>query len=145
MLIPIIEQGLTSFIASLLFGLIFNAPKNMLIPCGTVGMLSWLIYFVIEPGYQAVSATLAATVVIGVMSQFFARKYKQPVIIFSVAGIIPLVPGGLSYNAMRYFVQNDYSTAVEHAAKALILAGTIAVGLVLSEVLNQAFRRKVKS
>ncbi|MCM3783552.1 threonine/serine exporter family protein [Neobacillus mesonae] len=142
MLIHTVEQAVTSFIASLAFGIIFNAPKKMLFPCGIVGMLGWLIYDVMEPGYEAVSATLAATVVIGVLSQLFARLYKQPVIIFSVAGIIPLVPGGMAYNAMRYFVQNDYTAAVELAAKALMLAGSIAVGLILSEVLNQAFRRK---
>lgn len=144
MLIAIIEQASTSFVASLLFVLIFNAPKKMLIPGGIVGMCSWVIYYVMEPQYEAVMATLAATTVIGVMSQFFARMYKHPVIIFSVAGIIPLVPGGLSYNAMRLFVQNNYIDAVETAAKAFIIAGTIAVGLVLSEVLNQAFRRKAK-
>ncbi|OMC72534.1 hypothetical protein BK126_07125 [Paenibacillus sp. FSL H7-0326] len=137
-----VEQAVTSFIASLAFGIIFNAPRKMLFPCGIVGMLGWIIYDIMEPGYEAVSATLMATLVIGVLSQVFARLYKHPVIIFSVAGIIPLVPGGMAYNAMRYFVQNDYTTAVELAAKALMIAGSIAVGLILSEVLNQAFRRK---
>ncbi|GAK40960.1 threonine/serine exporter family protein [Paenibacillus urinalis] len=142
MFIHIVEQAVTSFIASLAFGIIFNAPRKMLFPCGIVGMLGWIIYDIMEPGYEAVSATLMATLVIGVLSQVFARLYKHPVIIFSVAGIIPLVPGGMAYNAMRYFVQNDYTTAVELAAKALMIAGSIAVGLILSEVLNQAFRRK---
>ncbi|SFS40529.1 threonine/serine exporter family protein [Paenibacillus sp. 453mf] len=142
MFIHIVEQAVTSFIASLAFGIIFNAPRKMLFPCGIVGMLGWIIYDIMEPGYEAVSATLMATLVIGVLSQVFARLYKHPVIIFSVAGIIPLVPGGMAYNAMRYFVQNDYTAAVELAAKALMIAGSIAVGLILSEVLNQAFRRK---
>lgn len=142
MFIHIVEQAVTSFIASLAFGIIFNAPRKMLFPCGIVGMLGWIIYDIMEPGYEAVSATLMATLVIGVLSQVFARLYKHPVIIFSVAGIIPLVPGGMAYNAMRYFVQNDYTIAVELAAKALMIAGSIAVGLILSEVLNQAFRRK---
>lgn len=142
MFIHIVEQAVTSFIASLAFGIIFNAPRKMLFPCGIVGMLGWIIYDIMEPGYEAVSATLMATLVIGVLSQVFARLYKHPVIIFSVAGIIPLVPGGMAYNAMRYFVQNEYTAAVELAAKALMIAGSIAVGLILSEVLNQAFRRK---
>ena len=30
-------------------------------------------------------------------------------IIFSVAGIIPLVPGGTAYNAMRNIVEKDYA------------------------------------
>jgi uncharacterized membrane protein YjjB (DUF3815 family) len=71
--------------------------------------------------------------------------FRAPVIIFSVAGIIPLVPGGLAYNAMRSFVQNDYSAAMEMAAKALMLSGAIAVGLVLSEVLNQMIQSLSRS
>jgi uncharacterized membrane protein YjjB (DUF3815 family) len=75
----------------------------------------------------------------------FSRMFRAPVIIFSVAGIIPLVPGGLAYNAMRNFVQNDYGAAMEMAAKALMLSGAIAIGLVLSEVLNQMIRRLPES
>lgn len=39
MFIHIVEQAVTSFIASLAFGIIFNAPRKMLFPCGIVGML----------------------------------------------------------------------------------------------------------
>ncbi|WP_025718150.1 threonine/serine exporter family protein, partial [Paenibacillus sp. 1-18] len=76
---------------------------------------------------------------IGIVSQGFARLYKMPVIIFSVAGMIPLVPGGMAYNAMRQFVQHNYPQALELAISTLMIAGAIAVGLVLSEVLNQIF------
>ena len=135
-----IEQALTSFVASAAFGIIFNAPRRMLLHGGFVGMIGWIIYIVLE--YRgSVPATLAATIAVGVISQVFSRMFRAPVIIFSVAGIIPLVPGGLAYNAMRSFVQNDYSAAMEMAAKALMLSGAIAVGLVLSEVLNQMIRR----
>jgi uncharacterized membrane protein YjjB (DUF3815 family) len=79
---------------------------------------------------------------VGIVSQFFARSFKMPVIIFSVGGIIPLVPGGLAYNAMRKFVEEEYTLAVEIAVRALMLSGAIAAGLVLSEVIGQMFRRR---
>jgi uncharacterized membrane protein YjjB (DUF3815 family) len=66
--------------------------------------------------------------------------YRTPVIIFSVAGIIPLVPGGLAYDAMRNFVQNDYNAAINLAAKAFMISGSIAIGLIFSEVINQVIR-----
>jgi uncharacterized membrane protein YjjB (DUF3815 family) len=62
-------------------------------------------------------------------------------IVFSVSGIIPLVPGGMAYDAMRHFVTNDYNVAIELAAKAFMLSGAIAFGLTISEVLNQVYRR----
>lgn len=65
----------------------------------------------------------------------------MPVIIFSVGGIIPLVPGGLAYDAMRRFVENDNNLGIQYGVQALLLSGAIAAGLVLSEVLGQMFLR----
>lgn len=65
----------------------------------------------------------------------------MPVIIFSVGGIIPLVPGGLAYDAMRRFVENDNNLGIQYGVQALLLSGAIAAGLVLSEVLGQMVLR----
>ncbi|MFK9095152.1 threonine/serine exporter family protein [Bacillus salipaludis] len=138
----IFAQLITSFIATGAFGIIFNAPKETLVKCGLIGMGGWLIYYLLD-GYldDAILATLAATIFVAVISQELAKFNKTPVIIFSVAGIIPLVPGGLAYDAMRNFVENDYNSAIGLAAKVLMLAGSIAFGLVFSEVINQVIRK----
>ncbi|MDO7908614.1 threonine/serine exporter family protein [Paenibacillus sp. JX-17] len=136
-----LEQLITSFIAAAAFVIIFNAPRRTLLQCGLVGMISWFVYFMLVDRYDALAASLAATFIVGIVCQAFARLYKMPVIIFSVAGIIPLVPGGMAYDAMRNFVEHDYNNAMELAAEAMMISGSIAVGLVLSEVLNQMIRR----
>jgi uncharacterized membrane protein YjjB (DUF3815 family) len=133
-----IQQLITSFIASAGFGILFNAPKNNLIQGGLSGMIGWICYFIlVEKGIDSVVASVIAAIIIGIIGQFFAKKYKTPVIIFNVSGIIPLVPGGLAYDAMRHFVVNDYTVALQLAAKAFLISGGIAAGLMLSEVLNQ--------
>ncbi|MDC3416913.1 threonine/serine exporter family protein [Aquibacillus salsiterrae] len=138
----VIEQLLTSFFAAAGFGVLFNAPKKTLIQAGVVGMLGWIIYYMlVYYGVDAVPATVLASVVIAILSQLFAKMYRTPIIIFNVSGIIPLVPGGLAYDAMRNFVENDYSTAVQYAAKAFLISGAIAIGLVFSEVINQMIRK----
>jgi len=76
-----------------------------------------------------------------VLSQLLAKIYKTPIIIFSVSGIIPLVPGGLAYDAMRNIVENQYDVAVQLAAKAFMISGAIAIGLIFSEVINQVIRK----
>lgn len=139
----IIEQIITSFIASAAFGIIFNAPRESLVKCGTVGMVGWVIYFVMTvKGMDIVLATVTASFIIAVLSQVYSKIYKTPVIIFSVAGIIPLVPGGMAYDAMRNFVQNDYNAAISLAAKAFMISGSIAIGLIFSEVINQVIRNR---
>lgn len=138
----IYEQLITSFISSAAFGIIFNAQRSSLLKCGIVGMSGWFVYFMMTTmGYDAVPASLIASFVVALISQMFARLYKTPIIIFNVAGIIPLVPGGLAYDAMRNFVENDYSLALSLAAKAGLISGAIALGLVFSEVINQLIRK----
>ncbi|SFA70411.1 MULTISPECIES: threonine/serine exporter family protein [unclassified Bacillus (in: firmicutes)] len=137
-----IEQLITSFIATAAFGIIFNAPKQSLVKCGLVGAIGWMIYVIMEyHQFDTTLATLAASFFIAVMSQTLSRIYKTPIIIFSVAGVIPLVPGGLAYDAMKNFVLNDYTLAVALAAKAFMLSGAIAIGLIFSEVINQIIRQ----
>lgn len=130
-------QLITSFIASAAFGILFNTPKRTLLKCGLSGMLGWITYTLVGFYLDPLFSTVIATFIVGVISQLFARVCKKPVIIFSVAGIIPLVPGGLAYDAMRKFVENEYNIAVQLAAEAFLISGSIAIGLVLSEVLNQ--------
>jgi uncharacterized membrane protein YjjB (DUF3815 family) len=137
-----IIQLIMSFLASAAFGILFNVPRKSLFQCGFVGMCGWMTYIWLHTYYMdAILSTLIASVLVAIISQFFAKLYKTPIIIFSVSGIIPLVPGGLAYDAMRNFVENDYSVALELAAKAFMISGAIAFGLVFSEVINQVIKR----
>lgn len=144
----ILAQMITSFFASSGFGILFGAPKRALIQCGLVGMSGWLLYlFLTENLMDRVPATIFAAMLVSVLSYMCAKIFKLPIIIFNVSGIIPLVPGGLAYYAMRNFVENDYTTALELSAEVALLAGGIAIGLMFSEVVRQvvlkvAARRK---
>ncbi|KGX85605.1 MULTISPECIES: threonine/serine exporter family protein [Pontibacillus] len=141
----IAEQFITSFIASASFGILFQAPKSTILKCGLVGTIGWVIYILfLASNMDAMTGAFVASFVIAMIGQFFARIYKTPVIVFSVAGIIPLVPGGLAYDAMRHFVQNNYGEALPTAASVFMNSGAIAIGLVLSEVMNQVLRKMRK-
>ena len=134
----VIQQLITSFIAAASFGVLFNVPKNRLIQGGISGAVGWICYFLlVEKGVDSVAASLMASIIIGIIGQVFARIYKMPVIIFNVAGIIPLVPGGLAYDAMRHFVVNDYGMALQLGAKAFLISGGIVMRLITSEVLKR--------
>jgi uncharacterized membrane protein YjjB (DUF3815 family) len=138
----IITQLLMSFIATAAFAVLFNVPRGTLIQCGFVGMLGWFLYIsFLQISMNPIMATLIASFVVAVTSQIFAKVYKTPIIVFSVSGIIPLVPGGLAYDAMRNVVENQYDLAVQLAAKAFMLSGAIAIGLVFSEVINHVIRK----
>lgn len=139
----VLAQFVTSFVASAGFAILFNAPKKSLIPCGIVGMLGWMVHLgLVEIAFQLLPATVIASILIGFLSRVCAQVFKKPILIFYVAGIIPLVPGGVAYHAMRAFIENDYYNGVVLAAEVMILAGGIAMGLIFSEVLHHV-RRKI--
>jgi uncharacterized membrane protein YjjB (DUF3815 family) len=138
----IVQQLLLSFIASALFAVMFNIPKKLLINSGFVGMVGWMVYILFaEQHVNHVMATFIAAFFVAMLSNLFARLYKTPATIFSVSGIIPLVPGGTAFDAMRHVVLNDYNTAISLAAKAFMISGAIAMGLIFSEVVNQLIKR----
>ncbi len=62
-----------------------------------------------------------------------SRRYKRPVIIFIVPGIIPLVPGGAAYQATRSLVSNDYTSAVNTFLEVTLISGAIAFGILVSK------------
>ncbi|WP_405097470.1 threonine/serine exporter family protein [Oceanobacillus sp. FSL H7-0719] len=134
----IIAQLVTSFIASSGFGVLFGAPVKSLLQCGFVGMSGWIFYYFLSQDIMdVVPATILAAILVSILSYTCSKIYKVPIIIFNISGIIPLVPGGMAYNAMRHFVENDYATAVELSAQVVFLAGGIALGLMFSEVVKQ--------
>ncbi|MEK3733030.1 MULTISPECIES: threonine/serine exporter family protein [Paenibacillus] len=139
-----VEHLVTSFIASAAFGMIFNAPRKALLQCGFAGMVGWILYIWLqEMMVNPIPATVVAAFCVTMISHFFAKKYKTPIIVFSVSGIIPLVPGGLAYNALRNVAENQFDQAVQLGLQAFMISGAIALGLLLSEVINQVLRKLV--
>jgi uncharacterized membrane protein YjjB (DUF3815 family) len=138
----ILEQLVTSFISAAAFGIIFNIPKESLLKSGFIGMIGWILYFIMTTkGMDEVPSTVIAAFVIAIISHIYAKMYKTPIIIFTVAGIIPLVPGGMAFNTMRYFVQNQYNDAINLAAKAFMISGAIAIGIIFAEVISELIRK----
>lgn len=140
-----VVQSVLSFIGTASFGIIFNVPKRTLFHCGLVGMMGWLIYYAFsQQGVDEGFSSFAGAFVISILAHILARQFKTPMIVFSVAGIIPLVPGGLSYNAMRTIVENDYVKSIQYGARVFIIAGAIVMGLVFAEVFMQLIFNEIR-
>lgn len=133
----------SSFIATMAFGILFNVPRRSLASGGLVGMIGWVIYIGLMDNLQlnAVVATLISAFSIATLSQFLARYHKMPATLFSVTGIIPLVPGAVAYDTIRQFMENNYTEGIQLATKTLMLAGAIAFGLIFSGVLTNTLHR----
>lgn len=129
-----IYQAVCSFFSTLGLAVIFNAPRKSLIHCGLVGVIGWMTYYTLQREFDAIQASFFGAFVISILAHILARMYKMPMIIFSVAGIVTFVPGGMAFEAMRAIASNDYLASLKYATSTGILTGAIVMGLVFAEV-----------
>jgi uncharacterized membrane protein YjjB (DUF3815 family) len=123
---------LLSFLSTLAYCTLFNVPVRALLAGGLTGAVGWLVYNAISPyGMNATIATFMAATAVSLCSQFLSIYLRVPSTNFSVAGIIPLVPGSVAYRSMLAFVEGNYLNGITLATQTSLLAGAIASGLML--------------
>lgn len=146
MIEQIIIQLIFSFFATAAYAIVTNVPRRALFWCGLSGMFGWIIYWLcVYFGTNAALGSLLGSLGVAFISDRFSKRFKMPVTIFNIPGMVPLVPGGLAYQAVRNLVTSSYSQAIDAGVQAIMIAGAIALGLVLSEVFNHNIRNfKVK-
>ncbi|MED1914108.1 threonine/serine exporter family protein [Brevibacillus sp. DP1.3A] len=125
-------QGLAlSFASSVAWCVLFNVPVRTIVAGGFAGMVGFLVYSILPIyGAEVLLSTFVSAAAVSLLSQLLSIILRVPSTNFSVAGIIPLVPGSLAYKAMLAFVNNDYVGGITQATKTLMVAGAIASGLI---------------
>jgi uncharacterized membrane protein YjjB (DUF3815 family) len=126
-------QGLLlSLVSAVAYGLLFNVPVRTLLACGLAGMTGWTVLNVLPQwGAEVTLSTFAAATAVSLLSQILSIYLRVPSTNFSVAGIIPLVPGSMAYRSMLAFVNGEYIEGITLATKTSMVAGAIASGLIL--------------
>lgn len=140
-MIDFVVHFTASFVTTLGFSILYNIPRKTIIPAGFTGAIGWTSYFFLVNylGIVDFLATVIASFFIAFASQIFARKLKTPVIIFTLPGLIPLVPGGSAYNMMRAFVEGSMNLGLEYGINTFLTAGALALGLSINGVVFQLF------
>ena len=131
-----------AFLSSLGFGILFNIRGKPLIIASLGGGLAWLIYLIsgrLQP--SIVFSLFLASMVGSIYSEIMARIYKNPVTMFIICAIIPLVPGGGMYYATLEAVKGNFNVALTKGAETLFSAGAIAVGIVLVASISTIFKK----
>ena len=128
-MLHLLIQTCAAAMATIGFSLLFGVPARYYPSCALIGGVSWLAYLLLLP-YSSVSiATFAATVIVILMSRWFAVRKRCPVTIFLISGIIPLVPGVALTNGIRDVANCDYLSGTIRALDAVLIAAGIALGV----------------
>lgn len=131
----------SSFLTAFGFTILYNIPKRVVLPASLTGAIGWTTHFFLMNYLMTVNfiATIIASFFIAFVSQIFARKLKKPVILFTLPGLIPLVPGGMVYNMMRAFVEGNTDLGFQFAVNTFLTAGALALGLSINSAFFQLF------
>ncbi|EKU92944.1 Uncharacterized conserved protein [Alloiococcus otitis] len=140
----ILTTMIAAGIASLGFAILYNVPRRVLLANAIIGAVGWAPYYLLINifGSELFVGAGLASLVIALSSQLAARKYGLPVTVFSIPAIIPIVPGGSAYNAMRSFVTGEYFLATGYFIDTFIIAGAIALGLTVNTAIFQVLSPK---
>lgn len=141
----LILQTLFSFLATVAFGVLTNIPKKALVTAGITGAVGWVIYWgSMTHGQGLGTSNFLAAVGIGTFSVIFSRMLKMPTIIFNIPALVPLVPGGPAYKAVREMVMGNANAAFNNFVIVLITAGAIAAGFMATGLLESIVWRIVR-
>ncbi len=134
---------LFSFLATVTFGIITNIPRKALVACGITGMTGWMIYYVLTQTFDASQtfANFLGTVGLGIASIFFSRYKKMPMIIFYIPSLVPLVPGGPAYQAVRSILLGNIDDGLQLILKVVFTAAAIAAGFMVTSLLERIVKR----
>lgn len=131
-----------AFLATCGFGFILQVPLKALQTSGIIGAIGWVVFIHIARtmGSSTAYANFTATVIIALVSELAARIRKQPVNIYVIPGIIPLVPGLGMYQGMTQIISGHYEYGMNILMHAGSDAGAIAMGMMLVTSIFRMFK-----
>lgn len=133
MMLHYLQAFIFAFLATVAFGVLFQGPKRILWRSGLIGALGWVVFIGLKESFSvhSFSANFLATVLIALVSEIFARIWKEPVTVFEIPAIIPLVPGFGMYRGMNYILQDYVGYGSEVLLGAAMDACAIALGVMM--------------
>ncbi len=119
-----------SMIATCGFCILFNVPLRKFPMCIAVGAAGWMSYklFVLI-GMGPIPAAFIGACLVWLLSNVFARLFKEASTVFIVPGIICLVPGAGTYYTMLALIDGTAGEFADAAKETVLTAGAIAAGL----------------
>lgn len=132
--------ALSSGVAVLGFCLVFKAPPKYLFACSLNAFLAWSVYLAVDIlGWGGLWATFFSTLVADVFAYYSARVLKAPVVLFLVAGILPMVPGVGIYQGVHSLIFGGDAASI--LISAFMSTGVIALAIFVTDTALDIERR----
>ncbi len=149
--LSLLTKTIAIFIASVAFSVIFKIGKRHIIYGGILATVTFLIYYTaLFFGAPLFTAAFVSTAAAALCSEILARIRRAPTLVFLLASVIPTVPGGNLYYAMRDLLSGDTEGAIQNFLTTMKIGLGIAGGIVtvsilfaiLSDAINKVREKK---
>ena len=139
-------QALAAFVGTAAFAVLFGADRNCYVSAGIIGAIGWVCYLLLVrcAAASAPVATIAAAVLVCLLSRYAAVPFKCPSTAFLLCGIFPLVPGAGIFWFTYYLLSGTFQMSLSAGFMAAKVAIAIVLGIILGMELPQRLfsRRK---
>jgi uncharacterized membrane protein YjjB (DUF3815 family) len=142
-LLDFLIQWLCGFVVTAGFGILFNVPHKMLLPCGIIGASGHLLRYIMRTaGTSNELATFTGALFVGLAGYWQARRIHSPRLAFTLTGIITMIPGITAYEMVVFLSNNKLPEGLERGVKVALLVGAITAGLSAARMLTEVEYRK---
>lgn len=147
MIIKILVDFALAFLVGYCWAVLFGSPAKTLWLAGLLGGFGHAIRFVmLQLNFGLITATLTATVTIGLLGIVAAHKVHNPPVVFTMPAAITMIPGLYAYRAMLGIIKLSdenilqsqpliLQTIAHNAVLTVSLLFTLAVGISISVLL----------
>ena len=137
---------LFAYIGTMGVAVIVNIPRRYLLVVGLIAAVGWVTYDLafLGSGSKAVGCFIG-TCSIALLAEVSTRITQDAATLFIIPAIFPLVPGKIMYNAMMQLINNEPEAALNIGSEALLIAGGIAIALLvmisLTRIVSSVYKR----
>ena len=132
-------QGLAAFVGTMAFACLFGTDRQQYFWTGIIGAVGWVLYLLLVrlAGASPAVSTLAAALLVCILSRFSAVAFRCPAQVFILCGIFPLVPGAGIFWFTYYLTSSQFALSLQAGFTAGKVAIAIVLGIILAMELPQ--------
>lgn len=129
-----------AFVASIAFAILLRVNKRHLLLAGTGAAMTYLVYVIANTLVHSLfAAAFISTLCTALYAEILARVRRAPTIVYTLTGVIPTVPGGDLYHAMRHLITGNVDGALVSFKATIEIGLGIAGGIVAMSIIFGIF------
>lgn len=128
-----------SYIVCIFYGILYNLRGYVLFASALGGVVARLMLNSLD-GYGYMISFFSASLAVAIYGEMMARISKVPVMIYTIIGILPIIPGRGIYKAMATLYQGDINSFTTYGLETLEMVGAMVMGLMLTSSIVRIFK-----